>query len=155
MSVRKCLVGLVGLVSQLVAAVTFVSVAEADIAGRLAFNAPGSSNNYGYAIEVMDLATGTRHVVPTPTDVLNSSPMWSPDGQWLTFQGGVPSNGQICVVKPDGSGYRQVTDGNGNLVYPSFSPDGTRIAYHQVYGSLYTIDSGSDHGNPTSDAIAG
>jgi TolB protein len=49
-------------------------------------------------------------------------------------------NSQVYVVRPDGSGFRRVTDGSGDLAQsPDFSPDGTMIAYQPVYGDLHTI----------------
>ena len=56
-------------------------------------------------------------------------PDWSPDGQWVVFNsdrdGGVLA---AFVVRPDGSGLRKLPI-DGWVEYPSFSPDGTRIAY--------------------------
>jgi Tol biopolymer transport system component len=56
---------------------------------------------------------------------------WSPDGKWLAFdaedqratQAGFPS--RVWVVAPDGSESRRVADGQ----FPSWSPDGTTLAY--------------------------
>jgi len=67
-------------------------------------------------------------------------PQWSADGSWITFYGGVGLHAQIYIVRPDGSGFRRVTDGHGDLVWPSFSPDNSKIAYHPVYGHLHTIN---------------
>lgn len=85
----------------------------------------------------------------TPTEVPVSGvynvmfPHWSPDAQWITFTANPKDNStgaQVYVVRPDGSGFHRVTDGSGDLSCPSFSPDGSKILFSQVYGNLFTIN---------------
>jgi len=56
-------------------------------------------------------------------------PNWSPTGDWITFQKRSGEHWEIWVVKPDGSGARQVTSGPGDKTDPSFSPDGQWILH--------------------------
>jgi len=56
---------------------------------------------------------------------------WSPDGKWIAFQlapgGGL--NSQIAVVRPDGTGMRQLTEGGKvNNWLATWTPDGKAIA---------------------------
>lgn len=56
---------------------------------------------------------------------------WSPDGKWIAFQlapgGGL--NSQISVVRPDGTGMRQLTEGGKvNNWLATWTPDGKAIA---------------------------
>jgi Tol biopolymer transport system component len=56
----------------------------------------------------------------------------SPDGQWLVFTNeDLPQ--QLHVVRPDGSGYRQLTEGDRNR-QGDFSPDGEWIAFQTSRG---------------------
>lgn len=63
-------------------------------------------------------------------------PVWSPSGDRVAFALGQffpqqlgPAIADIAVVNPDGSGLRLLTDGSGNNGFPSWSPDGSQIAY--------------------------
>jgi len=74
-------------------------------------------------------------------------PQWSPSGDAILFGIGQfsafldfavgaekpvdPVNGgaQIASIKPDGSGFHQITSGANNNGFPSYSPDGKRIVY--------------------------
>jgi Tol biopolymer transport system component len=59
---------------------------------------------------------------------------WSAKGDAIIFGLGAFFEGrsqgaQVAVIKPDGSGFRQVTSGANNNGFPSLSPDGTRFVY--------------------------
>ncbi|HKB12431.1 MAG TPA: hypothetical protein VKD69_17340, partial [Vicinamibacterales bacterium] len=75
-------------------------------------------------------------------------PQWSPRGDAIIFGIGVynaffngfkglflkpddrPEGGaQIAIVKPDGTGYRELTSGPNNNGFPSMAPDGKRFVY--------------------------
>jgi Tol biopolymer transport system component len=44
------------------------------------------------------------------------------------------------VVRTDGTGLRQITDGGGDLVEPALTLDGSRIAFDSVGGNAYVIN---------------
>jgi Tol biopolymer transport system component len=72
------------------------------------------------------------------------SPSYSPSGTWIAFTG-EDSTGdlELYVTRADGTGpVQQVTRNSEDDAYPSWSPDGTRIAYIHVNatsGDIYTI----------------
>jgi Tol biopolymer transport system component len=78
-----------------------------------------------------------------------SHAVWSRDGSQIAFGGAkfgeTTFAGQIGVVNADGSGERQLGEGQ----FPQWSPDGTRIAYTEVDDitgedlSMYVVDVGS------------
>lgn len=79
-------------------------------------------------------ADGSRQRQLTPWSLdAGDNPDWSPNGKWIVFRS--PSSdfegSQVYVVRPDGSGLRQLTHfkpGTSVLSY-SFSPDGKWITF--------------------------
>ena len=70
----------------------------------------------------------------------------SPDAQWLAFSNtGTREN--VFLVRPDGSGYRQVTDDEFRNRGPAWAPDGSRIALFSNRGGRYQIWSVSPDGS--------
>jgi Tol biopolymer transport system component len=73
------------------------------------------------------------HVIPN--DVYVEYPSGSPDGTRIAFMSQQPGahgkdpNYDIFVMNVDGSGLRQLTDAPGEDGFPSWSPDGRKIAY--------------------------
>jgi hypothetical protein len=56
-------------------------------------------------------------------------PAWSPDGARLAFSRGAPGSRDIYVVNADGSGETDLTPGPDDETDPSWSADGTQIAF--------------------------
>jgi dipeptidyl aminopeptidase/acylaminoacyl peptidase len=55
-------------------------------------------------------------------------PRWSPDSQWIAFLSQRTDYNQVWLIRPDGTGLRQLTDVGTNIEEFSWSPDGTRLA---------------------------
>jgi TolB protein len=79
--------------------------------------------------------SGVRRV----SDIWGEYPAWSPDGTQIAFAshvGGMSLHGDpnydVFVVNTDGSGLRQLTESPAYDMYPTWSPDGTRIAFHST-----------------------
>jgi TolB protein len=68
------------------------------------------------------------------------SPSWSPNGQLLTFSWnrkygpGAPGGQDIYVFDIATMRWVQVTHGEGNNDYPTWSPDGRHIVFQRSYG---------------------
>jgi Tol biopolymer transport system component len=83
-------------------------------------------------------------------DELIIAPQWSPRGDTIIFGIGKfasfldfaigakkpvdPANGgaQIAVINADGTGFQKITSGANSNGFPSYSPDGQRIAYRSM-----------------------
>src|SRR5438034_6704011 len=113
-------------------------------------------------------AANGSHVRPFgPAPVTGVSPSWSPDGRRIAFVSfadrndpacpadSCPPSGEIYVVGADGTGLTRLTMTKADDEHPTWSPDGSRIAFASGFelGSqghapwLVTIPSGG--GSPT------
>ena len=86
------------------------------------------------AIFVMNAnGSGVRRLTPWRLDA-GDHPDWSPDGKWIVFrsptQGGFAGT-DLYVVRPNGTGLRQLTDYGPKVevLSASFSPDSKWIAF--------------------------
>jgi Tol biopolymer transport system component len=73
----------------------------------------GLTNLTGY----IDNLTNIRH------------PAWSRDGNFIAFTAAAGTNHSIYMIDANGSNLRQITTDTGFDVWPSFSPDGQKIAF--------------------------
>ena len=105
--------------------------------------------DHAYVLSFVDAdGTGLREgVVHLPGEAGGLT--WSPDGAQLTFwmttlgeNGEVDLPAKIYVVNADGSGLRPLTD-EGDDRWPSWSPDGTRIAFVRGQADVLTGGDGS------------
>jgi Tol biopolymer transport system component len=76
-------------------------------------------------------------------DLAFTLPEWSPDGTRIAFMAGDQPGYSIVVANVDGSGETTVAQpASGKQVYwPSFSPDGTKLAYQRVIKTVDNNDS--------------
>lgn len=79
-------------------------------------------------LAILDLATKQTRVI-RKSEVADAVPEWSPDGEWIVFQTRVGDNTEICLIKPDSSGFRNLTNHPAKDITPSWSPDGKQIAF--------------------------
>lgn len=89
-----------------------------------------------FSLNVLDTQTGAIRKIftgPVPSTIYGAS--WSPDGALIAFdQSNADSDNadgifQLWVIRPDGSGLRQVTTIPRGGSSPSWSPDGRRLAF--------------------------
>jgi Tol biopolymer transport system component len=91
--------------------------------------------------ELFLAAADGSNVRPLGAGVKGVSPAWSPDGSRLAFvsfadrngancpASNCSPNGEVYVVNADGSGLRRLTRSRADDEHPTWSPDGTRIAF--------------------------
>jgi dipeptidyl aminopeptidase/acylaminoacyl peptidase len=72
-------------------------------------------------------------------------PSWSSDGRHIVFQRNYASVGidaarrGVFIIRPDGTHLRRLTASTGDG-FPSFSPDGRRVAFVRQVGSPLPVD---------------
>ena len=79
----------------------------------------------------MDLATGNATLIYYPAGgaVRGNRPTFDPTGTRIVYIGG--SYSTVEQIKLDGTGHKVLVSANNLLDYPSFSPDGKRVAYEK------------------------
>jgi len=125
----------------ILAGVTVEYLSEPEpLTGRIAF---GSHHpDEPMRLWVMDASVGLSSKVEVPLPqtfrVLDCTE-WSRDGTWITFYAAKTGewNCGIYVVKPDGSGFCQVTPDGMDLAHPSFSSDASQIIGCTSFYRLY------------------
>lgn len=77
-----------------------------------------------------------------------TDPAWSPTGEFIAF---VIRETDICIIRPDGTGFRQLTGGQGANMRPSFSPDGRMIVFSSTRNGrsqLFVMSAYGDNPQP-------
>jgi len=67
-------------------------------------------------------------------------PDFSPDGRRIAFTSNRDQQGEIYVMRADGSGQRRLTRRPGDDWAPDFSPDGKQIAFTQLPGTIWIMN---------------
>lgn len=60
----------------------------------------------------------------------------SPDGQWIVFDTSLPQE-DLFIVRPDGSGLRQLTNDVARDRVPHWMPDSSRVLFYSNRGGTY------------------
>jgi Tol biopolymer transport system component len=73
-----------------------------------------------------------------------NAPQWSPDGRWVSYMddkddGHQYLSSEIYITSIDGETRYQLTESKSIDMFPSWSPDGTKIAFHTTRSEIYLI----------------
>ncbi|MGA3164110.1 MAG: hypothetical protein ABSD77_07970 [Verrucomicrobiota bacterium] len=95
-----------------------------------------------------------RQLTATPED--ESSPCWSPDGQWIYFATKIHERRVLAKVPAAGGAMQQIpTPGAPNPTEPDWSPDGKWIAFTSQMGEFDICVMPADGSAPPTVLVAG
>jgi len=99
--------------------------------GNLHVLEPGwrTAQLFDHALGVTDTLGSGLKVIERGTDVT-----YSPDGKRIAFVQESQGHEHVFVANADGSGATQITDGSEDDESPTFSPDGSHVAFCAVRG---------------------
>ena len=125
--------GRVGALAALVIALIGIAPVGALAAGDgvIVFDSHGMGSAGGEQLFTIPAAGGTATQISDEQGGA-TEPSFSPDGGEIAF---IDGEGHLAVIAPDGSALRDLTPGlsaNVELSSPSWSPDGTRIAFDRI-----------------------
>ncbi len=121
---------------------------------RIAFRRYDKAKQIG-AVYVMNAdGSHVRRVTPTALDA--GQPKWSRDGTKILFNDGDGDSSlsaNLYTIRVDGTGLKKLThySGAAKAFADDWSPDGTRIVFHLVTGSvngLYVMNADGSHISP-------
>ena len=84
----------------------------------------------GFAIFLMGRDGMTGHDGTDAVRLIEGqAPAWSPTGDWIVFVREMDGRGDLFLVRPDGSGLRDLVAGPADDVDPTWTPDGTAVVF--------------------------
>ena len=88
--------------------------------------------------------TGLRQLTSEPT-IMDRVPRWSPDGDWVAYFSNRSGTYQVWKIRRDGSDLQQLTEADDDVRYPTWAPDGARMAITVIgktpeAGHVYVFD---------------
>lgn len=104
-----------------------------------------SDRDGSFHIYLMDADGGNTVQISSGTDIDDRHPAWSPDGNTIAVDSGDATHREIWLIDIASKRRTQVTKTGGIASFPSWSPDGKRLAYY-VYQSSYTPSTATSPG---------
>ncbi len=91
--------------------------------------------------EIFTIATDKGDIQRvTETFAREGNPTWSPDGKWIAFVSDRSGRDEIWMAHEDGTGLKQVSDGDSEKRDMQFAPDSKALMYAASDHKLYRYD---------------
>lgn len=91
-------------------------------------------------IYLMNADGSDAHFLAGKSEEVEIAPVWSPDGQWIAFLGSNPEGTfDIQRIRPDGSGFANLTHNPADKSAFDWSPDGSQIVFDSNRGGNYNL----------------
>lgn len=84
---------------------------------------------------ILDAETGKSRELKTGSTQVNF-PAWSPAGDVIAFTNYIDGDYELCTVKPDGTGFKRLTNSPGSDAHCAWSSDGKWIAFTSGRGGF-------------------
>lgn len=89
-----------------------------------------SNRDGSYHVYVMDADGGNTKQISSGPDIDDRHPAWSPDGNSIAVDSGDATHREIWVIDVATQKRTQITRTGGIATFPSWSPDGKRLAFY-------------------------
>lgn len=106
---------------------------------KIAFTSGRPNMNGQWNLVVRDLESGQEQVILEGPE-REMHPHWSPTGDWISFLRMGEGGSDIWLVRPDGSGLRQLTSTQAREFHPKWAPDGRTLYYDTGTGGGQWIE---------------
>lgn len=121
-----------------------------------------STRDGDYAVYVMSADGGSEERLTEAANKLDSSPRrvffqvepaWSRDGRRIAFASRRAGTFDIYVMNADGTGTRRLTSTNEHDNHPTWSPNGSRIAFARDESDIYVMNADGSGARRVSDPL--
>ncbi|MCZ7569440.1 MAG: hypothetical protein M5U01_12785 [Ardenticatenaceae bacterium] len=115
---------------------------------QIAFVSPageGVTSNRPLNVWVVDVGTGERRQLTQNISTTGGTPDWSPDGNWIAFEGTALLEGSeyqydLWLVARDGSELKRLTNDPMSDLYPSWVPNRNKIVFRKSGAGIWEVN---------------
>lgn len=103
-----------------------------------------SNRSGNFDLHIVNLMTGQTRQITETINQVEEYPDWSPDGQHIAFSAfeiNSKTSTNIYVMNVDGSGLKNITNGDGVYITPAWSPNGKLLAFTSMNDGIYLVGS--------------